>query len=180
MTGLMRCLVLLAVLIGWHAPAACALVAAQDRPAAEAAPQDRFETPEAAAAALRLALSRDDTEALLDMFGRDHADLVLGTDPASGREMRRQAADFAAQRLSLRRQPDGRISLVLGKAGWPMPIPLVHRPEGWVFDTDAGADEMLARRIGEDELSAIASLRAFVRAQRNYAERLRTARKPVR
>jgi hypothetical protein len=174
-----RVLVLFALLVGCLAAPVPGIAQEQEQPATGAPPRTRFDTPEAAAAALRRALSRNDTQALLDLFGRDHADLVLGTDPAAGRATRRRAARLAAQRLTLRKQPDGDITLVLGKSGWPLPIPLAQQDGGWVFDTNAGAGEILARRIGEDELAAIAALRAFVRAQRDYAARLKAAGRPV-
>jgi hypothetical protein len=59
--------------------------------------------------------------------------------------------------------------LSVGKDDWPMPIPLVKAADGWRFDTPAGRDELLARRIGRNELSTIEASKAFVDAQREYA-----------
>jgi hypothetical protein len=59
--------------------------------------------------------------------------------------------------------------MVIGKEAWPMPIPIVRDAKGWHFDTAAGADEIIARRIGENELTAIDNLRAYVDAQVQYA-----------
>jgi hypothetical protein len=138
-----------------------------------------FDTAEAAAAALVSALDRDDVDALLDIFGRDNADLVLGSDPASGRVARQRARALAKDRLVLDREGDDRAVLTFGQQIWPMPIPLVRDQDGWGFDTAAGIEEIQARRIGENELSAIDTLRAFVQAQHNYAVMRRDEGKPV-
>ncbi|MDQ2103233.1 DUF2950 family protein [Azospirillum isscasi] len=153
---------------------------------AQTAPDRRsFTTPEAAAEALRTALAADDTAALLAIFGPESADIIEGPDPASARIIRRQAAKAAAESLTLHRHaaqgneaPGSADSaeLVLGHNHWPFPIPLRDTGQGWIFDTEAGADEIYARRIGADELDAIAALHAMVRAQQDYAAR---HRKPV-
>jgi hypothetical protein len=64
--------------------------------------------------------------------------------------------------------------LHVGKENWPFPIPLVKSSDGWFFDTVAGRDELLNRRIGEDELNAIAVCRAYVAAQQEYSKKDRT------
>lgn len=129
-----------------------------------------FATPDAAVSALKAALAKDDVDALVDIFGREHADIVLGADPASGRVTRRRAAAAVRDKLELRRDTGERITLVLGTNNWPMPIPLVRRGDRWMFDAAAGEEEILARRIGENELAAIDALKAFVAAERRYAE----------
>jgi hypothetical protein len=128
-----------------------------------------FPTPDAALSALKTALARDDVDALLDIFGREYADIVLGADPASGRVMRQRAAAAAREMVVQRRVSAERIILVLGKDGWPMPIPLVRNGGRWMFDTAAGEEEVLLRRIGENELAAIDALKAFAEAERKYA-----------
>lgn len=140
-------------------------------------PPDRrsFATPEKAAEALRTALAADDTAELLAIFGPESADIIEGPDPASARIVRQQAAKAAKEGLTLHR-PDSQgdpetAELILGRHQWPFPIPLRHIGEGWIFDTEAGADEIYARRIGADELDAIAALRAMARAQHDYAAR---------
>ena len=109
----------------------------------------------------------------------DNADLVLGSDPASGRVARQRARVLANDRLVLERQGDDRAVLTFGQQVWPMPIPLVRDQDGWSFDTAAGIEEIQARRIGENELSAIDALRTFVQAQYNYAVRRRDEGQPV-
>jgi hypothetical protein len=138
--------------------------------AAEAAAR-AFATPEAALADLRLALAKNDIDGLIAMFGSDHDDLVLGADPASARVERQRAAAALNEKMTLRKDGEDQITLILGKQKWPMPIPLRRTDRGWVFDAAAGEHEIYARRIGEDELAAIAALKAFVHAQSDYAAR---------
>ena len=107
-----------------------------------------FATPNAAVAALKGALAKDDVDALLGIFGPEYATIVLGSDPASGRVTRRRAAAAMQEKVTLRRDTNDRITLVVGRNSWPMPIPLVRRGDGWVFDSAAGEQEILARRIG--------------------------------
>jgi hypothetical protein len=64
---------------------------------------------------------------------------------------------------------DSLVVLELGEDLWPFPVPLVKKNEGWFFDTDAGKDELLTRRVGKNELSTLATVRAYVDAQREYA-----------
>jgi hypothetical protein len=151
---------------------AAVLVSALAAPAA-AAQQQTFASPEDAVSALNIALASDDVDALLAMFGAEHDDLVLGPDPASGRLLRQRAAAAVQEKTALRRDGDDKVTILLGKTGWPMPIPLRRVAGGWIFDTDAGMEEILLRRIGQDELAAIHSLKAVVQAQNDYAARSR-------
>jgi len=128
-----------------------------------------FPTANAAVSALQAALAKDDVDALVEIFGREHAEIVLGADPASGRVMRQRAATMAREKVVLRRDSAERITLVLGANNWPMPIPLVRNGGRWMFDTAAGEEEILRRRIGENELAAIDALKTFAEAERKYA-----------
>ena len=67
-----------------------------------------------------------------------------------------------------------RLTLLLGINRWPLPIPLVRQGDRWVFDAAAGEAEILARRVGEDELAAIDALQAFVVAERSYVVHARS------
>jgi DUF2950 family protein len=138
-----------------------------------------FATPEAGVAALTSALATDDVDALIALFGREHADIVLGVDPVSGRVMRQLAAAAAREKVVLRQDEEGQLTLVFGRNDWPMPVPLVRRDDRWMFDAALGGDEIMARRIGEDELAAIDALKTFVSAERSYARWRRARRLPV-
>ena len=86
--------------------------------------------------------------------------------------MRQALEHFVASATAMTRiekDGDDKASLILGREDWPFPIPLVHGASGWTFDAAAGEEEILARRIGRNELGAIDVCHAFVRAQRDYA-----------
>jgi DUF2950 family protein len=137
------------------------------------ADQHSFATPEAALKALVEALGAAEPAAIADLFGSEHLNALLGDDPVAARadlhNLHEAAKDVAALR------PDGadRFTVVIGRVAWPLPIPLVHEPDGWRFDTMAGVDEIADRRVGRDELAAIAVLRAYVDAQHAYASESR-------
>ena len=137
-------------------------------PSAQAEPE-AFSTPEKAAAALKSALAKDDVDALLRIFGSEYAEAIVGPDPVQTRAQRKRAYADVRQGLKLQREDADHITLLIGKNAWPFPIPLVRGSSGWSFDTDSGIEEILARRIGENELSAIATLKTFVAAQNAYA-----------
>ncbi len=133
------------------------------------AEQSVFPAPEAALEAFRSALSAPDGSALLELFGDEHQDELIGADPASARQTVAAVRNAAAEALTLAPgDVPGTFDVLIGRAGWPMPIPLVETADGWVFDTEAGLEEIIDRRIGENELAAIAAARAYVEAQRLY------------
>lgn len=136
------------------------------------APQRAFESPEAAVTALVTALKAGDDKALVEIFGARHADLVGSADPAQRQTRARFVAAAEEYRL-LRPTARGRTRLVVGFQAWPFPIPLVKDGAGWRFDTDAGREEVLIRRVGANELATIETVRAYVDAQRQYAARPR-------
>lgn len=133
------------------------------------AQQPAFAEPEAALEAFRAALAAPDGDALLELFGNEHEDELIGADPASARQTVAAVRNAAAEALTLAPGDEpGTFDVLVGRAGWPMPIPLVQTAEGWIFDTEAGLEEIIDRRIGENELAAIEAARAYVEAQRLY------------
>lgn len=155
--------------------ALCLLAAtpARSQPAA----QRVFDSPEAAADALVAAARADDQTALVEMFGAKHRDLIGTVDKARDRELRARFAKMAEEYRVLRPEDDGSVKLVVGYEAWPFPIPLVKEGSGWRFDTEAGMQEVINRRVGENELAAIETLRAYVEAQRQYAAKPRDGTK---
>lgn len=145
--------------------AVCALV--QNGPA-QAEPQ-RFATPDEALAALVDALGRAEPAALGRLFGPEHLDELLGDDPSQIHQELGQAAAAAREAAALRPAGEDRAVAVIGRIAWPFPIPLVRDAEGWRFDTAAGIEEIIDRRIGRNELGAIEVARAYVDAQQIYA-----------
>jgi hypothetical protein len=142
------------------------------RPAAK---QRAFHTPEEAAEALILAAERFDLPALREILGPDGVDLVVTEDTVQDRN---QAAAFAAQaRAQTRVVRDPRkptvAALIVGTEDWPLPIPIVQKRGQWRFDSKAGRQEILYRRIGRNELDAIEVCRGYVEAQLEYASQKR-------
>ena len=134
------------------------------------AQQPTFADPEAAAEAFREALfAPAGSGRLLELFGEAYEDELIGGDPATVRQTVDAARNAAAEALVVApgEAPDT-YEILLGRAGWPMPIPIARDGEGWVFDTEAGLEEIIDRRIGENELAAIAAARAYLEAQRLY------------
>jgi len=140
---------------------------AEEKPAAAGA--RTFPTPMAAADAFTEAVKTGETPPLLEIFGAEHKDAIGTADPERDRELRARVAKMATERRRFRINDDDSVTVVIGFAAWPFPIPLVKAEGGWRFDTAAGVGEILKRRIGENELSTIATLRAYVGAQRAYA-----------
>jgi hypothetical protein len=139
--------------------------------AAAAAPQETFATPEAAVDGLMAALKADGDAAMIALFGEEHRDLVLQSDRAAASATRAKVL-AAMQTLRVLQAPSAdRRVLLIGEEAWPVPIPLVRTGERWRFATEEGEDELVNRRIGGNERSAIQVLRAFIDAQRAYAAR---------
>ena len=140
-------------------------------PASAVADQQTFATPEAAVDALMAALTANDEAALLAIFGDKHRNLVDTGDSARDTTVRAEAAAQLAIFHVLEERGDNRRVLLMGAQAWPLPIPLVRAGTAWRFATEEGAAELLNRRIGGNERNAIHVLRAYLDAQREYAER---------
>ncbi len=132
--------------------------------------QTRFATPEAAADALIRAAGQHDLPALQEILGQEGMDLVVTEDTVHDRN---QMAAFAEQARQLTRIDRDAIresaTLVIGSDEFPVAIPIVEKGGQWHFDTPAGRDEVLRRRIGRNELDAIDVALGFVEAQWEYA-----------
>jgi hypothetical protein len=140
------------------------------RPAGEpGVGQDRFDTDDNAAAALLAAVKGRDHAALDHLFGPSIKDFVTG-DKVEDEKAYDQFVKSASDHLELEKK-DGNTSMIdIGKDNYPFPVPLTRLPSGkWFFDTEAGKQEILDRRIGENELETIKVCRAYVEAQREYA-----------
>jgi hypothetical protein len=134
-------------------------------------PQERrFATAEEAVAALIDTAKAGDLDELLTLFGPAGKELISSSDPATARKNRDVFGVAAAERWRLADlRPDAK-ELIVGNEDWPFPIPLVKDAAGWRFDTSAGKEEILARRIGRNELAVIDTCRAYVTAQHLYAK----------
>ncbi len=145
---------------------------AQTKTAQAAAPgQKTFSSPKEAADALIQAATNDDVAAMIQIFGPAGEDLVASEDTVQDKNIAKGFAGAAQQKTSVNVDPKNpnRAVLVVGPNNWPMPIPIVKRNGKWLFDTKAGRQEMLFRRIGSNELDAIQICQGYVDAQRQYA-----------
>jgi hypothetical protein len=141
--------------------------AAADPGDAEERPM-RFATPDAAVLALIDAAADTEPGALRTILGPDVDELTSG-DPVADRRDRDQFVALANESANIEDQTDDAALLVVGPEDWPFPIPLARDADGWYFDTSAGIEEVLDRRVGLNELHAIATARAVVDAQFEYA-----------
>jgi Protein of unknown function (DUF2950) len=149
--------------------AALAWIAGPDSSFAANVKQVEFASPEQAVDALVAAARAGKTGDLVRILGPDGRRLVYSGDPIADKEGR---ANFSARfddAHKLQLEGDQKASLSIGKEEWPFPIPIVKVGERWRFDTKAGEEEILARRIGRNELNTIEVSRAYVDAQRDYA-----------
>ncbi|MGD0539700.1 MAG: DUF2950 domain-containing protein [Verrucomicrobiota bacterium] len=133
-----------------------------------AAGEQQFSSPEAAVDALKTAVVAQDTNALHAIFGPAGHELVAA-DIVEATNERELFASRLAEKTVLVRDSDSKAVLHLGADGWAFPIPLRKQDGQWLFDTEAGKEEILNRRIGANELGAIQVCQAYVQAQREYA-----------
>jgi hypothetical protein len=127
-----------------------------------------FPTADRAANALLDACQRNDLDALAEVLGSEHREVYVTSDPASDREARQRFVALAAEKQYFVETEPTRRELVVGNDEWPLPIPLVRVAGGWRFDTAAGAEEIINRRIGRNELEAIELCRGVLHAQEEY------------
>jgi len=140
--------------------------------AASAAPNVKtFATAKDAAEAYTAACEQQDTAALAAILGPDGNELINSGDEVQDRRRRERFAAMAKEGLDVRPDPveTGRFLMYVGKQEWPLPIPIVQTKDGFEFDASAGKAEILVRRVGRNELSAIEFLREFVNAELEFA-----------
>ncbi len=131
--------------------------------------QQVFASPDAAVSALVAADKADDMKALSSILGPDADQLLSSGDPVADKNARDDFARRYNEMHRLEYDDQGRVILYVGANNWPTPIPLVKKSGGWVFDTAAGKDELLYRRIGRNELFTIKVLEDLADAQSEYA-----------
>ena len=149
--------------------AAAFLVAGCAKKEAAAPEQTGFNTPEEAAAAFVAALQGNDNAAFSKLLGAEGADALASGDAVADKSDREWfVAAYNAKHTLDADGADKRV-LSVGDDAWPMPIPIVKKDGKWVFDGDAGSDELIYRRVGRNELGAIDVCHGFVSAQTEYA-----------
>jgi hypothetical protein len=128
-----------------------------------------FASPDEAVAALIAAARRADTTALRKIFGPGSEDIISSGDPVADESAKDNFLAMYDASHKLEPEGDARAWLEIGAEGWPVPVPLVRRESRWYFDGAEGADEIVYRRVGKNELGAIAVCRGYVDAQLDYA-----------
>jgi Protein of unknown function (DUF2950) len=138
-------------------------------------PQKHFDTAQQAADALIAAAQGNDKAALLGIFGPEGKDLVESGDAVQDKNAIAAFAASAKEKKAVVIDPQNpnRAILSVGAQDWPLPVPIVRQKGKWRFDSGAGYDELLRRRIGINELDAIQVCRGYVEAQKEYASEIR-------
>ena len=130
-----------------------------------------FASPDEATTALVAAVRKGDSTTIRKLFGPDSEDIVSSGDPVADDNAGKNFLAMYDANHSLAPDGEDKVWLQIGAEGWPVPVPLVRRDGRWYFDGAGGADEIVYRRIGENELGAIAVCHGYVDAQLEYASR---------
>ena len=131
--------------------------------------QKTFSSAEGATNSLVAAVQANDKKMMLDILGPDGEQIISSGDETEDANSRANFVKRYQEMHRLVKEPDGTTVLYIGAHNWPAPIPLVHKGNSWHFDTEAGKKEILYRRIGRNELSAIRVCQELVAAQKEYS-----------
>lgn len=138
------------------------------RSIARQAGQKTFPSPEEASKALYMAAQSNDEKAMLDLLGPEAKEIVSSGDATEDAQHRANFVKRYEEMSRLVKEPDGTVTLYIGARNWPYPIPLVNKGNVWYFDTEAGKKEILYRRIGWNEMSAMHVCQELVAAEKEY------------
>ena len=130
--------------------------------------QKIFSSPEDASNALVTAAQNDDERAALEILGPDGKQIISSGDETEDARARANFVEKYHEMHRLVKEPDGTTTLYIGAENWPTPIPLVNKSNSWYFDTEAGKKEILYRRIGQNEISAIRVCQELVAAEKEF------------
>ena len=131
--------------------------------------QKTFSSAEEAGNALLTAAQSNDEKAMLEILGSDGKQIVSSGDETEDANSRANFVKRYQEMHRLVKEPDETTVLYIGAHNWPTPIPLVHKGNAWYFDTEAGKKEILYRRIGRNELSAIRVCQELGAAEKEYS-----------
>jgi hypothetical protein len=137
---------------------------------AKAVTQMSYASPEDGAKALYDAFKTHDVKSIYKVFGPGSDKLIYTGDPVADQQMRERFIAAYDKVNKIEREGDAKAILIVGEQEYPVPFPLVKGSKGWMFDAKAGAEEIINRRVGENELFAIKSCLAYGDAQQEYAE----------
>ena len=139
------------------------------------ASQTTFDSADKAVDSLVAAARARDSGQLKEVLGPDSDEIISSSDEVADKNRMEEFLKAYDEKHELVAGKDGAMTLIVGKNDWPLPIPIVQSGGKWRFDTKAGKEEILNRRIGRNELSAIQSCLAILDAQREYASQDRNA-----
>jgi hypothetical protein len=131
--------------------------------------QQRFKTPDEAVEALVNAARSGDSKSVVRILGPGSQELVSSGDPVADANARQEYLEAYDAGHRIVAEPGKPSVLVIGPNDWPFPIPMVQRDGQWIFDVPAGREEVLARRIGRNELATMKAMLAYWDAQQDYA-----------
>ena len=131
--------------------------------------QKVFGSPEEAMKTLVETVKAGDTKGMMAILGPEGEDIISSGDEVADKNAQERFVKAYQEKVDFVKEKEDRVSVIIGNDNWPFPIPIVKKGEGWVFDTKAGREEVLNRRIGRNELNAIQVCLAYVEAQREYA-----------
>jgi len=135
------------------------------------AKQKIFSSADEAVTALIEAAKADNIKELMAIFGPAGKEVLSSGDPVRDRAGRQEFLKAFEERNSLIKEGDNKVILQIGNEQWPFPIPVIENNGKWFFDTKAGKEEIINRRIGKNELDTIQVCLAYVDAQREYAQK---------
>jgi len=133
--------------------------------------QRTFKSPDEAVKTLIESIRGKDTKGLLAIFGPSGKEIISSGDEVVDREIGERFVKAYEEANKMVNESSIKMVLHVGKQDYPFPIPIVKKGEVWLFDTQAGKEEILSRRIGRNELSTIQVCLAYVDGQREYARR---------
>ena len=139
-----------------------------------ASAEQSFKTADAAVDALVSAARSNDRKALMEILGRGSSDIVSSGDPVADTASYQRFVSAYDAKHQLSMEGDNKAIMIIGQEDYPFPIPIVREDGTWRFDTGAGREEIIYRRIGANELDTIQTSLAYVDAQNDYAEKDRT------
>jgi hypothetical protein len=130
--------------------------------------QKTFSSAEEASQALVVAAQNNDEKTMLAILGPDGKEIISSGDEAEDTQMRAHFVQRFQQMHRLAKEPDGTTTLYVGAENWPTPIPLMNKGNVWYFDTAAGKEEIVYRRVGENEISTIRVCQELTAAEKEY------------
>src|SRR5579863_918425 len=130
--------------------------------------QKTFSSAEEASNALVTATQSNDERMMIDILGPDAKKIVSSGDDTEDAQGRATFVQKYQEMHRLVKEPDGTTTLYIGAENWPTPIPLMNKGNSWYFDTETAKKEILFRRIGGNEMSAIRVCQELAAAQKEY------------